>query len=87
MLRTSGTNVQSGNNVTTIFQIPHGLPFIPISCSVTPGSVAAATDSSTGVTGAGFYVNVNFTDIVITYPGAPTVGTNNLTWFWSAECN
>jgi hypothetical protein len=71
-----GIDTQSGNGVTTVFSIAHGLGGTPTSVSVTPASSAAAGQFRVS--------SVTSTNIVLTYTTAPMVGTDNLSWHWNA---
>jgi hypothetical protein len=72
----SGTSTQSGNAVTTVFNIAHGMGTTPTKMIVTPGTVAAA---------ATYFVTATSTNIVITYSAAPPNAASNLIWYWWAE--
>jgi hypothetical protein len=68
-------SIQSGNGVTTTFNIAHGLAGTP-KFSIQPASQDAAGYS---------YATANSTNIVINYGVAPPSGTNNLTFNWTAN--
>ena len=70
-----GSNQQSGNGSTTVFNIAHGFGSTPAFALVNAASSAAA---------GSFYVTVNATNISINYTTAPASGTNNLTWWYYA---
>ena len=72
-LSAGGTALRSGNAVNKIFTIAHGLGVVPDFVSVEPKSADAQ-----GM----FERAVDSTNITITYPVAPAIGTNNLTYFW-----
>ena len=85
MLRTAGLNTQSGTASAT-YSIPHGLPFTPYYISVSAGSHDALGFVS-GSYAQSFYITADNTNINITYAEGVDSGTNNLSWYWSAECN
>ena len=68
---TSITSTQSGDGVTTAFNIAHGNGSTPSNVSVVAGSADAA---------GAFWVTMTSTNIVINYTVAPILGTNNLIW-------
>jgi len=72
-----GTDTQSGDGTTSVFQISHNLAEAPSYASVEASSEDASTD---------FYVSgKSSSSIEITYAQAPPSGTDNLSWEWEAE--
>jgi hypothetical protein len=71
----SGVSTQSGDAITTAFDIAHGIGFTPVSVSVEPSSVDAIGD---------YVVDFDDTNITITYQSAPPDDTDNLVWNWIA---
>jgi hypothetical protein len=71
-----GTSTQSGDAVTTVFTIAHGLGETPNAVSVEPSSVDAIGD---------YQVDFDATNITITYQVAPPNDTDNLVWIWIAS--
>lgn len=69
----SGTLVANGN--ATVYNIPHGLNQTPDFASVLPASDNAR---------ATYKVDINATNIVVTYASATTAGTNNISLRWFA---
>lgn len=69
----SGSTTRSGDASTTVFTIAHGAGTTPTYASVVPSSTDAFGD---------FTVDVDATNITITYQSAPPTGTNNLEFFW-----
>jgi hypothetical protein len=72
---TQGVSTQSGNASTTAFNIAHGCFTTPLTYTVIPQTVDARGTP---------IVTATSTNLVITYPSAPPIGTNNLTWVWTA---
>lgn len=62
-------NSRSADGVTKTYNIPHGLNYTPIIISIQPMTPDAFGFNS---------LTVNNTNFQITYPTAPTAGTNNL---------
>jgi parallel beta-helix repeat protein len=81
----SGTYTDSGTGAQSSFTFPHGLAFQPSKVTVIPSSEDAVyTDS--GAVKHVWYVTADVLNITVTYPGTvPELGTNNLSWYWSAE--
>ncbi len=73
----SGNSVQSGDGIVSVFSIPHGLVADPSYVNVTMGSGDALASS--------FYLTHDATNIYINYSIAPPPGSNNLTFYWSAN--
>lgn len=69
----SGSTTRSGDASTTVFTIAHGAGTTPTYASVVPSSVDALGD---------YRIDVDDTNITITYQSAPPTGTNNLEFFW-----
>lgn len=70
-----GVSTQSGNGVTLLYYIPHGL-------GVKPAYFNAPAKRGDAV---GLYgIDADATNIIIEYKVAPASGTNNLVWFWVA---
>lgn len=74
-INAAGVSTQSGNSSTTVFNIPHGLSGIPDFVTVTPASVDARGE---------YITTKDATNIIVTYPIAPSTGTNNLVFQWGA---
>lgn len=74
----SGTNTQSGDGATTVFNIPHGLSTTPTYWNVQ----AASNDASNSNIK---YVEADATNIIIHYYTSPITGSSNLTWTWAAK--
>lgn len=72
----TGAIVMSGNGVTSIFTIPHGLGQLPGYFNAVPTSPDAANIR---------FISANSTDIIIHYASAPANGLNNLSWNWEAR--
>ena len=70
-----GTAIKNGDSSTTVFNIPHGMASTPSSAWVTLSSVDAI-----GV----HRVDIDDTNIIITYQVPPPTGTGNLEYFWGA---
>lgn len=68
---------QSGNASTTIFNIAHGLYVAPLYAHAEP-----YTTDSLGP----FTTTSDATNVIITYSIPPPTGTNNLRWYWRADC-
>lgn len=92
MVRHSGFIEFNGNGLTTVFTIPHSCPKEPYFISA-----EAATPDTLGIVEDGggnpclqntktYIIGANATDIIVTYPLAPPAGTNNIGYYWSAEC-
>lgn len=83
----------SGDSTTLVFNILHGCPIAPYFISAeasTPDALGTSLDSvgSALMSNVKTYtITADGTNITITYPYAPQTGTNNLVWYWSAECN
>ncbi|MER8548333.1 hypothetical protein NKH41_21795 [Mesorhizobium sp. M1169] len=72
----SGKSIQSGNGVSTTFQIPHGLNIAPKSFKITPIGAAGMAKHKT---------TANSTNLVITFDAAPPEGNANLVFIWVAK--
>lgn len=70
-----GKHSHSGNGSSVQFTIPHGLGAIPGSYQVMPASSDAA-----GVS----FVEADSDNLIVHYASAPSTGSNNLSWTWSA---
>lgn len=91
MERHSGFMEFDGDGATLVFTIPHGCSFKPYFVSTSESTLDAlglAVDPSSGsiVSAKAYITNANATDIIITHQIAPPVGTNNLGYWWQAEC-
>jgi hypothetical protein len=72
----TGTATLSGDGSATDFNIPHGLGGTPTYFGVIPTSFAAS---------GAFYLTADATNITIHYTISPGMGTNNLTYNYSAK--
>jgi hypothetical protein len=72
----TGNFSRSGNGVTTIFTIPHGLGQIPVYYNAVPTSSDASNIR---------FISANSNEIIIHYASAPAPGLNNLSWNWEAR--
>lgn len=68
---------QSGNGSTTVFNIAHGLYAAPLYADAKPYT----TDSL-----GSFTTTSDATNVILTYSVPPPSGTNNLRWYWRADC-
>jgi hypothetical protein len=68
-----GASTASGNGSTTTFNIPHGLGAIPHDVVI---NCASFTNP--------FTYTLTSTNIVVVFTTAPTSGTNNVIFYWSA---
>ncbi|TMV47884.1 hypothetical protein FE783_20890 [Paenibacillus mesophilus] len=75
----TGKVVYSGDGLTSIYQIPHGLSTVPSCYQVTPASADSGTAGIAYVEADAVYLNVHFSS-------APTAGGTNVSLVWSAEC-
>lgn len=71
-----GKAVASGNNTTTIFNIPHGLGSNPTYAFVSVGQAGGAVSQPNRS------YTTDATNIVVTFSVAPTTGTNNVIIYW-----
>lgn len=67
-----GINTQTADGLTLVFNIPHTLGQVPTTYSVEPTNQQTANN---------FSITTTLTNLVITYPVAPSQGTN-LSWAW-----
>lgn len=92
-MKHSSSFISSGDGTTLVFNIPHGCPITPYFISAeasTPDALGTSLDASSGALSSNvktYTISTDSTNIIITYPYAPQTGTNNLVWYWSAECN
>jgi hypothetical protein len=74
----TGKAVFSGDGLTSVYQIPHGLSAVPSGYQITPASADAGTAGIAYVEADAVYVNVHFSS-------APAIGVNNVLLVWSAD--
>jgi hypothetical protein len=74
-LSAGGTIDKNGDATTTVFNIPHGLSSTPTIFFAHHMSSAARGD---------YLVNVDATNITLTYASPPPTGTANLSFVWGA---
>lgn len=75
----SGNAEFSGDGITVVYQITHGLSAIPQSYQVTP---ASAGSGAAGIA----YVDADATFLNVHFSSAPALGANNVVLVWSADC-
>lgn len=75
--KNSGLATFSGDGVTTVFNIPHGLAGTP--------RHADAKAQTAGARATQFQVTVTSTNVVVTYSTAPVSGASNVGLWWDAE--
>jgi hypothetical protein len=68
-----GVSTASGNGSTTTFNVPHGLGAIPHDVLIQCSSFSTM-----------FTYTLTSTNIVVVFMTAPTSGTNNVIFYWSA---
>lgn len=76
VIQKNGKATFNGTGVLLTFLIAHTLDTIPSSVQVTPSTLDSLYP---------YYVTVNSTNISINYTIAPPTGTNNISFFWTAN--
>lgn len=74
---TKGTYAANGDGILTTFTVTHGYTGTPTNVQVTPAGVDSAIPL--------FVSNITGTTFDVTFTSAPIVGTNNVTFYWTAK--
>lgn len=70
-----GTATASGDGITKVFTILHGMDSVPTNVTVEDASIDSIGSR---------VISKDGTNITITYEVAPPMGTDNLVWIWTA---
>lgn len=74
---TKGLYAANGDGILTTFTVTHGYTGTPTNVQVTPAGVDSAIPL--------FVSNITGTTFDVTFTSAPIVGTNNVTFYWTAK--
>lgn len=74
---TKGLYAANGDGILTTFTVTHGFTGTPTNVQVTPAGVDSAIPL--------FVSNITGTTFDVTFTSAPIVGTNNVTFYWTAK--
>jgi len=74
---TKGLYAANGDGILTTFTVTHGYTGTPTNVQVTPAGVDSAIPL--------FVNNITGTTFDVTFTSAPIVGTNNVTFYWTAK--